>query len=416
VRRAGAKRTGAKRAPRRARLAAGLAAATAALPAAYVGALALAAAPARRRPAPRPPASGAEPRLLVLVPAHDEQDVIGDALDALAAADYPADRLDVVVVADNCGDATADVARRHGATVLERRDPERRGKGHALEWALGRVRDRAFDAVLFLDADCVVTPGLPRALAARLAAGEQAVQANYVVANPGDSPAAGLRYAAFAVICTVRPLGKDALGLSAGILGTGMALSRDLLDRHPWQAHSLAEDLEYHLRLIDSGERVRFVPEEAVVSPMPASHGDSAGQQSRWEAGRLELARRWAPRLVASGLRRRDPVRLHAALELLVPSQSALFALNAAALAAAAAAGGRATRAAALVGAAAQGAVVIGALRMVRAPRSAYASLLAAPGLVVRKLGLYGAIAAGRGPSGWERTAREPVSQAGGRR
>jgi 1,2-diacylglycerol 3-beta-glucosyltransferase len=377
---------------------------------AYLVGLLGAALHARRVPPPPPPPPGGEPRILVLIPAHDEAGGIADTLHSLRLSEYPRERLDVVVVADNCSDGTAEVAWAEGASVLERHDHERRGKGHALAWALDRLRDEPFDAVLFLDADCGVTPNLLAALGARHAAGSAAVQANYVVANPEASAAAGLRYAAFAQICTVRPLGKAHLGLSAGVLGTGMLLGRKLLDRVPWRAFSLAEDLEHHLRLIDAGELVAFAPEAAVLSPMPAGEDESASQQSRWESGRLQLARRWAPRLVRSGLRRRDPARVHAGLELLVPSQSALAAWNAAAAVGAALLGGRAARRLAAAGVVGQGVALVGALAAVRAPASAWRSLAGAPRLAARKLSLYRSIAAGEGPTSWERTARSSSS------
>ena len=97
----------------------------------YTGLLTLAAPFGRRTSAGGPGAR----RFAILVPAHDEQAVIGRTLASLAALDYPHDRADVWVVADNCTDATAAVAQTHGALVLERRDPARAGKGHALAWS-----------------------------------------------------------------------------------------------------------------------------------------------------------------------------------------------------------------------------------------------------------------------------------------
>src|SRR5205814_8518557 len=125
-----------------------------------------------------------------------------------------------------------------------------------------------------------------RAMAARLAAGAAAGQADYVVANPGASWAAALRFAAFRLINTVRPAGRERLGLSAGLLGTGMAFRRDLLRRLPWDAFSVAEDQEYHARLVLAGERVAFAREASVSSAMPAGLRAARTQQERWEGGK----------------------------------------------------------------------------------------------------------------------------------
>ena len=385
------------------------AAAVGAAPSAY-NALLVAAASVRREP-PRPDTSGLH--LLALVPAHDEQHQIAQTVRALIDSCASPHTLDVTVVADNCSDRTAQEATAAGARVLERTDPDNRGKGRALAWALERLGDHPADAVLFVDADCQASPTLAKTLADELAAGADAVQADYVVSNAGDSGGTALRFAAFALACTARPGGRSRLGASAGLLGTGMAIRRDVLRRLPWTAFGLAEDQEYHLRLVDSGARVGFVPEAAVFSPMPSTHTEGAGQQARWEAGRVAL-RRPAARLVASGLRRGDRVRLHAGLELLLPPQSLVAAGGAAALALGVLTGRRAATAVATAGLIAQVGAIAGALRLAGAPASVYRALGSAPLLIARKVRLYGEIAAGRGPQGWERTVRQPKSDRAG--
>ncbi|HWI74898.1 MAG TPA: glycosyltransferase family 2 protein, partial [Baekduia sp.] len=179
---------------------------------------------------------------VVLVPAHDEEDGVAATVASLRPGDP--DR-EVVVIADNCGDRTAAVARAAGATVIERADAHHRGKGHALAWALEWLAAErpATDMVVMVDADCLASPNLVGALRDALAdGGAAAAQARYEVANADASPAAGLRSAAFALWNTVRPLGKERLGLSCGLLGTGMAFRRDVLDRVPWEAFGVAED------------------------------------------------------------------------------------------------------------------------------------------------------------------------------
>ena len=133
---------------------------------------------ARRRGLDRT-AVAAEPshRFLVLVPAHDEEQLIGSTLDSLRALDYPAEMVSVHVVADNCGDQTAMVARAHGAEAHERHAPDDGGKGPALQWLLGRLRGRGepHDAVAIIDADTTVHPKFLRVMDAKLAAGAEAV-------------------------------------------------------------------------------------------------------------------------------------------------------------------------------------------------------------------------------------------------
>lgn len=354
-------------------------------------------------------------RLAVLVPAHDEESGIGATLESLAACEYPGDGRRIVVIADNCTDATAALSSRAGAEVWERTDPERRGKGFALIWALQRLfeEDSSFDAVVMVDADCLVSSNLLRAIDQRLRSGASAVQVDYVAGNPEDSHVSALRFGAFALADTVRFLGKQRLGLSCGLVGTGMGFTRELLERAPWTATGLVEDGEYHLHLVHAGERAEFVPEASVSQAVPTSMRASSEQQARWERGRLQLIRRWSPRLLGTGLARRDIVRVHAGLECLLPPQSVIAAGNLGSLLAGLLLGYRRLLALSALSLVAQLTFVLGGLRLVQAPAHVYRALLLAPALVAAKLGLYARFLLGRGPSGWVRTEREAPPGAG---
>lgn len=387
------------------------AATAAAAPSALVGAyrLALLGAAVTDAPVPAPNAPPAT-RFIVLVPAHDEADGVADAIAAMLSQRYPAQLRRVVVVADNCTDDTANVARAAGADVLERTDLERRGKGYALAWAIPKVLADA-DAVLFLDADCDAAPDLLIRLDARLRAGARIVQADYRVANPSASRQTALRYAGFALENTIRAAGRSRLGCSSGLLGTGMAFGADVLARHPWDAFSFAEDREYHLRLVAAGERVVFAPETCVRSAMPAGAGAARMQEQRWESGRGAQLRRQAPALVGAAVRDRAPAPLDAALEPLLPPQALWAAMNAAALLLAAASGRRRALALALAGTAAQATFIAGGLTAAGTPRAVWRALaLAGPAFVARRIGRIGGQLAGGGPDAWVRTVREEAT------
>jgi cellulose synthase/poly-beta-1,6-N-acetylglucosamine synthase-like glycosyltransferase len=236
------------------------------------------------------------------------------------------------------------------------------------------------------------------------------VQVDDVVSNPGDSWSSALRYAAFALMNHVRPLGQDTLRLSCGLRGTGMAIRREVLERQPWQAFSVAEDCEYHARLVLTGGRTAFAHEASVRSEMPASLRQARAQHERYEAGKWELIRRWAPRLLASGLRRLDPIRLHTGFEALVPPQALLFAANVLLGIAALATWHPLVLAVAGFNVASQGVYVAGGLALAGAPGAVWRALLLAPVLVVWKVWLYAGILAGRGSRAWVRGPRQAES------
>lgn len=380
-----------------------------ALASGYLLGLLLAAREAAANPSPPAAADRRQLRLVVLIPAHDEEAGIWATLASISRCAYPAQLRRIVVIADNCSDGTARVAREAGAEVWERSDADRRGKGFALAWALDRLlaEDEGCDAVVMVDADCLVSANLLEAVAQRLDSGCEAIQVDYVAGNPGDSHTSALRFAGFALADTVRFLGKERLGLSCGLVGTGMAFTRQLLEAAPWTTTGLVEDGEYHMRLVLAGKRARFVPEAWVSQAVPTTMRTSAEQQARWETGRLALAGHWSPRLIAAGLARRDAVRLHAGLECLVPPQSVIALGTAGSATAALLLRSRRLLALSAFTLTAQIAFVLGGLRLVRAPASVYRALLMAPALIAAKLGLYARLLSGRGPTGWVRTKRE---------
>lgn len=388
-----------------------------ALPLAYllivvIGAI-LGARRAKRQAATRHRASDATPsRFAVIVPAHDEELLIGTTLASLAQLDYPADRYTVHVIADNCTDHTAERAQAAGAHVHERTDEAHRGKGYALAWMFARLaaEETPYDAYVILDADTVVAPALLRAFDRGLAAGAQALQAHNAVLNATESPTAALRWVALSLMNYVRPLGRATLGGSSTLTGNGVCLTPGILARHPWQAFGLSEDYQYYLTLVAAGVRVAFVPDAQVYSVMPTSARQLQTQDIRWETISPDARgwqRRIAWRLFADGLRLRDWARLDALVELLTPPLSALvggcalvvvvaFAL----LAPVQLALGLALIILLLV-------YVGSAFYLLRPPRAVYRALLYAPAYVIRKLWVYFVLRRRRKHTNtWVRTAR----------
>jgi len=289
---------------------------------------------------PAPPRSTGRLRFDVLVPAHDEAAGIARCVASLRALDWPGDRFRVIVIADNCGDDTAARARAAGAEVWERNDASARGKGHALAYAFARSRaERYAYAVVVVDADTEATPNLLEACAARIEAGAEAIQAHYGVRDPDGSWRARLMAIAYALFHTLRSRARERLGLSCGIRGNGWCVTHALLERAPYRAYSITEDIELGNTLGLAGCRVHYAGEAEVRADAAVSRAEAARQRQRWEGGRYALIRAQAPPLLRAAVARRDRVCLDLALDLLVLPLSwiALYDLGLLALAALAA-------------------------------------------------------------------------------
>jgi cellulose synthase/poly-beta-1,6-N-acetylglucosamine synthase-like glycosyltransferase len=259
---------------------------------------------------------------VVLIPAHDEELGLGRTLAALAPELGPDDR--VLVVADNCTDRTAEIARSHGVEVVERCDPSRRGKGYALAFGLDAIRPHPPEVVVILDADCVIAPGGLSRLVDRAQTHQRPVQAAYRM-NPPPGAGAERRVAAFAFLVkyVVRPLGLLRLGQPCLLTGTGMAFPWAVIREARLGHGHIVEDMQLAVDLVVDGHPPLFAPDAEVSAEFPAGDKAAASQRRRWEHGHLRVLLAGVPRLLKAGLGgRRAPLAL--ALELAVPPLSAL--------------------------------------------------------------------------------------------
>jgi cellulose synthase/poly-beta-1,6-N-acetylglucosamine synthase-like glycosyltransferase len=354
------------------------------------------------------PARSRVTRFAVLVPAHNEEGVIARLLTSLSRLDYPPESVDICVVADNCDDATASTARALGANVYERFDDSKRAKGFALRWLIQQLEDqgRTYDAFVVVDADSVLAENFLQCMNARLESGAQVIQAYYSVLNPDHSSIAGLRYAALSAVHYLRPLGRSRFGLSAGLKGNGMCFTASIMQRFAWRWFTLAEDVEFHLALVEQDIRVEFAPETWVKADMPVTLRQASSQNARWERGRLQLIRQHVPRLLWLGVRRRSWIQVDAAAEQLIPPLSVPFALSAVAVVGAWLLGSAGLAGAAAVCLGGYVLYLLAALALVRAPLRIYLTLGVAPAYVVWKVGLYVRSLFSTRNTAWVRTAR----------
>jgi cellulose synthase/poly-beta-1,6-N-acetylglucosamine synthase-like glycosyltransferase len=347
----------------------------------------------------------------ILIPAHNEESIILTLLESLALLLYPKDLYTIYVIADNCEDKTADVARKmEGVCVYERFDTSKRGKGYALNWIWQKLEgDRiVHDAYVVLDADSVVVPTFLQSMDRELAKGRQALQACNTVLNVTASPSTALRWIALTLINHVRPLGRNGIGGSSTLTGNGMCLSHDLLRRHPWQAFGIAEDYQYYLTLVQHGECIYYVPEAVVRSHMPTTFTQMRTQDVRWEASGPQQSQ-WHVvwRLLSSGIHTNRFARLDAVAELLTPPLSFLVATSLVACVLSVLLWFPPAMLLSLVLLAGVAGYITTAIYLLRPPEMVYKALLHAPGFMLWKLWVYFVLSRSKKhTSEWVRTVR----------
>ncbi len=339
-------------------------------------------------------------RLAVVVPAHNEQAGIAACVGSLLASQRVPDA--VYVIAHNCSDETAARATAAGAEALLLHDDGIHGKGAALLFGMDHALARGNTAVLVIDADSTVEPHLTATVAAAFGQGAEAVQTRYMAGNGDATTRTRIMALSLTGINVVRPRGRSRLGLSCGIFGNGFALSAQTLRAVPYTAHSVVEDLEYHLALVSSGRSVRFLDKATVFGELPDNDRAASTQRARWEGGRARMRRLFVPQLarqvVRGRLRLLEPLfdLLSIPLASVVPLLLVMLVLPLGW-----------SRVYAVCGFAALLLYVAAAVRLSPQPALAVRAMLAVPGYLAFKLGLFGAKRrAAKGQAAWVRTAR----------
>ena len=257
----------------------------------------------------------------IVIAAHNEEKVIGQLLDNLHVLKYPRELYDIFVVADNCKDGTAQLAREAGAIVYERFNLEQRGKGYAMEWIFAKLfrLKRQYDGIVVFDADNLVHPSFLLEMNNRLCKGEKVIQGYLDAKNPHDTWIAGTFAISFWVVNHIWHLAKYNLGLSSVLGGTGMCIATEILQEFGWGATCLTEDMEFTMKVLIKGIPTTWAHDAIVYDEKPLTFIQSWHQRKRWAQGHFDVASRYIPRLLYDGIRKRDIRILDGVLHLLQP-------------------------------------------------------------------------------------------------
>ena len=266
------------------------------------------------------------PEAVIIVPAHDEQSVIDAGLKRLNGA--AAGHAQILLVADNCSDKTAQIGRANGVEVIERFDPEQRGKGFALDFARRHLSAKPPSVVLIVDADCTIDAESVERLVRSCAALCRPCQATYLQQpRPDASSVVQLSTFAFFVKNVIRQRALQRLAGRAHLLGSGMALPWFIFASAELATGNIVEDLKLGQELAAVGHAAVFV-EQAAIWSSAETDINTISQRRRWEGGFLQNAVRVGPRMFATALRSTDGRLLWSAIDVIIPPFALLILLD----------------------------------------------------------------------------------------
>jgi cellulose synthase/poly-beta-1,6-N-acetylglucosamine synthase-like glycosyltransferase len=270
----------------------------------------------------------ASPKIAVLIPAHNEQLLIESTIKSVSLQLGLNDML--IVIADNCNDDTAKIAKDNGAIVLERQNSTLRGKGYALDFGIQYLKDKNPDVVVIVDADCTLNEHCIEQISKAAIKYKQPIQALYLMSSASANVSIKTKLSEFAWIVKnqVRPLGYRFFNLPCQLMGTGMAFPWELLKLVNLATGHIVEDMKLGADFCNLGYPPKFWPSAIVRSEFPVSAEGLKNQRSRWEHGHIDIILKEVPKLILKAFKNRNISMLFMALDLLVPPLALLLLIN----------------------------------------------------------------------------------------
>ncbi|MFX0136929.1 MAG: glycosyltransferase family 2 protein [Candidatus Hodarchaeota archaeon] len=271
-------------------------------------------------------------KFAIVIPAHNEELFIADTVKNLFAQHYPRSLYDVIVVADNCSDKTAQKAYDSGAIVQVRNDKLHYGKGYVIHWILDKLDTKSYDTLIISDADTHLSNNFLYEINQSMQAGSKVIQSYYTMSNPQQN----LFTTFFSITNTIRNLfyfwAKWKSGFSVPLVGSGMCFDLSLLKKLNWTAFSITEDHEYFAFLADKQIRIDFCPRAKVFTHHSVSFRQATTQRLRWYGGKFLSMYRYGFNVLLKGIRSLNILQIDAGLELLIPHLALLLNINLAGL------------------------------------------------------------------------------------
>lgn len=257
----------------------------------------------------------------LVIAAHNEEKVISGIINSCKRLDYPKELYDIFVIADNCTDNTAKIAREHGAQVFERFDKDKRGKGYALEWMFSNLftMKRQYDAVGVFDADNLLSKNFLSEINNKILDGFKVVQGYLDSKNPNDTWITANYSISFWLSNRIFQLARNNIGLSSQLGGTGFCVQTDALKELGWGATCLTEDLEFTCKLVLNGYKVGWAHEAVIYDEKPLTLTQSWAQRKRWMQGFADVASRYFFKLMKKGLKELNWVAIDCAIYSIQP-------------------------------------------------------------------------------------------------
>lgn len=264
-------------------------------------------------------------KFAIIIPAHNEELIIQRLIDSVNKLEYPKDRFQLIIIADNCNDTTEEIAKQNDIKCLVRNDRKNTGKPKALSWAFKQINIEEFDAFAIIDADTEMDCKFLIEMNERIDSGEAVIQGYFGIMNPDDTWLTRLMVIPGVLKYKIRYFCKDKLGISCPLMGNGMCFAKRIIERYGWNTYSLTENWEYYLQLLEDGYNVTFNEKAKIYSHAVKKLDHGITQRKRWQKGKILLVKQHFKKLIIRGIIGKDLNSIDSLFELSSPSFSMLL-------------------------------------------------------------------------------------------
>jgi len=257
----------------------------------------------------------------IIVSAHNEEMVIKNTINSIKELDYPSNKYEIFVIADNCSDRTAQIARDCGASVYERENLHDCGKGYALKWMFNILfhLNKKFDAICILDADNLVSKDFLMQIDKKMAQGYEVVQGYRDMKNPWESWITLSYSITYWLANRLCQLPRQYLGMNCTLTGSGYAFRMDTLKKIGWEIETLTEDVEFYFQLCLQNIKIGWAHEAVIYDEQPTTFSQSWKQRTRWMQGHFSCAFIYAKRTFEKLLQEKSLQAFDSLIMLLYP-------------------------------------------------------------------------------------------------
>ncbi len=247
-------------------------------------------------------------KFAILIPAYNEENVIGNILESIEYIDYPKELYDVYVICDHCTDRTEEIAKKYNfVKIISIYNNFSSNKAKALNYATKIIlNEKDYDAFCYFDADSLIHPDFLKSMSAMLDKGACAIQGMQLPKNPYESWISSIISSGQFITNYFFQKPKQFLGLSATLHGKGICFKKNIVTNFKWDEHCLTEDLEMQMRLVYNGVRIQWNEYAVVYDEEPVYISQYLKRSIRWARGSLDVAKKHSVNLFLSFLRSFD--------------------------------------------------------------------------------------------------------------